>query len=361
MKRIYLIALLAGIPMALSAVFIPILAQELGASYWDIGLIVALFGLANMVSSFVFGRLSDLLGNRKFFVAIGLLASSAAYFMHVFMGSVPAIFIIRFATAFAIGIFSFPMIAYISRLEHYKETIGRYSGIGAFGWFVGQILAALILSYFYIFVLSGVFFLVAFFVSRELPDNWETAIVVPRFPIKIIKKNLPVYLSMFFRHIGAQALWPILTVYMLTLGADKFWIAIIFSINPLLQLFTMEWAGRFSVKHGEANIIRVGLLFAVLAFASLFFIQSFFYIAIVMVLISIAWGFLWVGSLIYLTEKNPEKSTSTGILGSFSSLALVIGPVLGGLITQLWGFQALFVFSTLCACLGLAASAWIKR
>lgn len=356
-----MIALLTGIPMSLSAVFIPILAQELGASFLDIGLIVALFGLANMVSSFVFGRLSDLLGNRKFFVAIGLLASAVAYFMQVFMGSIPQIFIIRFAAAFAIGIFSFPMIAYISRLEHYKETIGRYSGIGAFGWFIGQILAALILSYFYIFILSGMFFLMAFFISRKLPDNWETAIVVPRFPIKIIKKNLPVYLSVFFRHIGMHALWPILTIYMLTLGADKFWVAIIFSINPLLQLFTMSWAGRFSVKHGETNIIRAGLAFAVLALATLFFIQNFFYIAITMAIISVAWGFLWVGSLVYLTERNVEKSTSTGILGSFASLSLVIGPLLGGLITQFWGFQTLFLFAFICACLGLLASAWIKR
>jgi len=361
MKRIYLIGLLVGIPSSLAAVFIPLLAQELGASFWEIGLIVAIFGLAKMVSSFLFGRMSDLLGNRKFFVAIGLLASSVGFFMHVFMDSVPAIFAVRFAAAFAMGIFSFPMIAYISKLEHYKEAIGKYSGVTAFGWFLGNILAALILSYFYIFILSGVFFFLAFLVSRELPDDWDVAMVVPRFPVKMVKKNLPIYLSFFFRHIGFHAMWPMLTVYMMTLGADKFWIAAIFSLNGLFQLFTMDWAGKFSVKHDEANVIRAGLVFGLLAMALLFVITDFFYIAFVMVLVSVAWGFLWVGSLIYLTERNAEKSTSTGILGSFEALATVIGPILGGLITQAWGFQAVFLFAAVMCGVGLMTSAWIKN
>jgi DHA1 family multidrug resistance protein-like MFS transporter len=361
MKKVYMISLLIGIPLSLSAIFIPILAQELGASYWDIGLIVALFGFANMVSSFLFGRLSDLLGNRKFFVAIGLLASAVAFFMQVFMTGILSLMLIRFMAGFMVGIFSFPMIAYVSRLRHYKETIGRYSGVSSFGWFLGHLLAAIILSYHYIFILSGVLFLMAFLISRELPDNWELAVVVPRFPIKLLKKNMHIYLSLFLRHTGLHALWPILPVYMLALGADKFWVAIILAINPLFQLFSMSWAGRFSERHGETAIIKAGLLFSLVAVSLFLLISNFFYIAIIMLLVSVAWGFLWVGSLIYLTENNAEKSTSTGILGSFASFAAVIGPLLGGLITQLWGFQALFLFALACTFLGLLSSLWIRK
>ena len=56
-----------------SWVYIPILAKGLGLSDTYIGIVVALYAFALFLSSYLFGRASDKLGNRIFFLRIGLL------------------------------------------------------------------------------------------------------------------------------------------------------------------------------------------------------------------------------------------------------------------------------------------------
>ena len=69
-----------------SYLLIPILAEELGASKTQVGIIGAVYGLALFGSSYLFGRASDVYG-RKFFLHLGLGVSSLTFFLQVLTDS----------------------------------------------------------------------------------------------------------------------------------------------------------------------------------------------------------------------------------------------------------------------------------
>jgi predicted MFS family arabinose efflux permease len=50
------------------------------------------------------------------------------------------------------------------------------------------------------------------------------------------------------------------------------------------------------------------------------------------VILSLAWGFLYVGCLKFVMERNVEKATSTGILNSTMHISGIIGAFIGGTI-----------------------------
>ena len=57
------------------------------------------------------------------------------------------------------------------------------------------------------------------------------------------------------------------------------------------------------------------------------------------ILLGSSWSCLYVGSLLYLMKYNVEKATCTGILSSLISLARVFGALLGGVLSELFGFE----------------------
>jgi hypothetical protein len=46
-------------------------------------------------------------------------------------------------------------------------------------------------------------------------------------------------------------------------------------------------------------------------------------------------GLLYIGSLLYLFDKNEEKATSSALLESAISVAATIGPMAGGMIAEI--------------------------
>lgn len=76
------IVMLSNLALSASFLFIPILAEELGASKAQIGVIGATYGFAVFASSYLFGRASDVYG-RRFFIHLGLGVSTLTFFLQV--------------------------------------------------------------------------------------------------------------------------------------------------------------------------------------------------------------------------------------------------------------------------------------
>ncbi len=58
------------------------------------------------------------------------------------------------------------------------------------------------------------------------------------------------------------------------------------------------------------------------------------------VLLGCSWACLYVGSLLNLMRRNVEKATCTGMLGSVINLAALSGALVGGTISELFGFKS---------------------
>jgi predicted MFS family arabinose efflux permease len=138
------------------------------------------------------------------------------------------------------------------------------------------------------------------------------------------------------RHTGASGIWIIYPLYIVSLGGDKFWVGLIYSVNTLTQFFLMPYVERFKSK----SLISVGLALSSTVFFAFTFAQDFYQLIPIQILLGGSWSCLYIGSLLYLMRYNVEKATCTGILSSLISLARVFGALLGGVVSELFGFKA---------------------
>lgn len=345
MKNFYTLSFLLNASISATAIFIPLLAAEVGASYFELGIIGMAYGLANFISFYIFGRLSDKTGRRRIFVKFGFLFAAVMFALQVFMNDVFSMVFIRALAGFSLGIFYFPLLAFLTGLEGHKRKIGIYSGFGALGWGFGYVFAGAAGDYSIIFLSTAAFLFLGFFISLFLPDVRHERVEIPKIPFKIIKENWRIYLSLLLRHTGALSVWLIFPLYLMNLGADKFIIGLLLGLNPLAQFFVMSWVGKLSETVRETKIIRTGYVLSAMVFLFYFLSTDVFQIFPIQILLAFSWSFIWAGSLIHLVSKNVEKATSTGIMGSVLGLASVLGPISGGIISQLFGFHAVFIFA----------------
>ena len=343
LKHTNLIQFLAYAAMMASAIFIPVLAvQEFGATDSEIGVIVGGHGLSVFVSSYVFGRASDMHG-RRIFIKSGLLLASFFFFIQIFADSVSSLIILRFLAGFGVGIFPAALTAYVYES---KGPLGKFSSYGSLGWAFGSLItAALALKVFkiadlnfynLIFISSSFMLFTAFLFSVRLHDRKVVKMNIPFFPVKIIKENFSLYLSFFLRHTGANAAWMIFPLYLMELGADAFWVGIIYFLNSGTQFIIMRYIDRFRSQ----LLISTGLGVSILVFVGFGVAQNFREIIPIQALLAVSWSCLYVGSLLFLTDKNIEKATSVGLLNSVTSLCAITGPLIGGFIAEFYGLRA---------------------
>jgi DHA1 family multidrug resistance protein-like MFS transporter len=133
------------------------------------------------------------------------------------------------------------------------------------------------------------------------------------------------------------------------LGGDKFWVGVIYTVNTASQFFVMRFVDRFRGK----TLIYAGLILSSITFFVFTLAQNFYQLLPMQVLLGCSWSCLYVGSLLYLMRRNVEKATCTGILDSVISLAAVAGALIGGIISELFGFRATMYTAAALAAIGL--------
>jgi MFS family permease len=349
---------LTNTSISLSGLFIPLMARDMGISYLGIGLIVTTYGLASFFSYSLFGRLSDIRGERKSFIQAGLVASSVAFFLQVLMRDSLSLILIRGLAGFSIGMFTFPLLAYFSGHCARDEKIALYVGFGSLGWFAGYFLAGAVADYTLMFVIAGILFVASMVISFRLKETQRTKVKLSPFT-KVVKKNFAVYLTYFLRHTGAQAVWTIFPIYLIGIGANVFWVGVIHGLNTLTQFFVMAVLSKRENMNGK-NLIRLGLITSAAVFALYSFTTSYIQVFPVQLLLGVSYSFIYVGSLLQLLEKNVETATCTGLFGSTNSLTYVTGPLLAGVVSQFFGMTAVMLVSCGLSLSALAASQLIK-
>jgi MFS family permease len=334
MKDIYRlipIQFLSNSALFASALFIPILAGELSASDFQVGLIVGAYGFALFVSNYIFGRYSDIHG-KKLFLQIGLILSGIACLIQILGTDVWSLAIARTIVGFCAGIYPSALLAkaYLIREEH----IGKFTSFGSFGWSFGILVAGILSIYWQIFLFSSILFFIAFLISFMVSFKDDVKIAVPLFPKDVIKRSLPAYMALLVRHTGAMGVWTIFQLYLHEdLGGSLLSIAILYSLNPFGQFVTMQFIDRFK----STRLISAGLLISIVSFSAMAMVTDFWMMVIPWVVLSVAWAFLYVGSLKFVMERNIEKATSTGLLNSTLHISGIIGALMGGLVSFHFG------------------------
>ncbi|MEM0449462.1 MAG: MFS transporter [Methanomassiliicoccales archaeon] len=352
------IQLLSSASLSAASLLIPNLARDgFGASNWEIGILVAGYSAAIFVSSYFFGRFSDIHG-RKRVLQSGLLLAAIALFLQIFAYNTFALTVSRLIVGMCAGIYPAALLAHVYEND---KKIGKFSSYGSLGFGLGTLIAGIIGIYLEIFIFSAAMMLIAFAISLKLPFGKESIHHVPLFPKDILRRNFPVYLSIMFRHTGANMIWVIYPLFLADLGASPLFIGAIYAVNALGQFFFMQMTD----KYKAVPLVVIGFIMSIVTFPSYTLAQVYWQIIPSQIMIALAWSTLYVGSIKYIMERNEEKGTSAGLLQSALSISAIMGALLGGFASGFFGFKGCMYIATAVAIIGLAiflfGNRWIRH
>ena len=322
--------IVAGAPL-MADLFIPQFAEILGATKLEIGILGTVFALSMFFSAAIFGRMSDTIGRKKI-LFLGFFLAGLFYAISFFSRSFSNFFILRMLQGISVGIYPGALAAYVNENNGTMDDYSAYGalGIALFMWVSGVIVNIIKLRW--IFVSVGILYFISLFLTMHIKEEHIKSIEVPIFPIKVIMKNINLYLAIFFTFTGITITWTFWILFLNKLGATPFAAGYITMINPLFEFLTLKFiANRIKFRSTGLGIFILSVSFSLFAFA-----RNPLQLIPLQVFAGMGWAFMYAGSLNDIMKNNREKGTATGILQSSISLGYIVGPFVAGLITLIF-------------------------
>ena len=341
-------------------VFMPIIAQGVTDSIFEIGLLVASFSFAQILSEIYFGRHSDKKGTRLKFIRIGFIGCAIAFGAHYFATDLSMFFIVRIAAGVASGIMIPAMIAYTYEANVDKKRAATVISFHALGWMAGIAAAGLANDLQLIFLISAASFIVGLLFTIRLPNPEQEKEVEPGTTKRVISKNKFLFLSLLLRHIGAAAVWVVLPIMIVDKwGGELYHISIVYTANTITAFILMNVMAS-KIHLSNITKFKIGIGCTTFVFVGLSFVTEWWMAMPFMSLVGATWAFLFIGGNFHLMENNP-RSTSTGIFSSTLSIATVVGPVVAGSIAFLFDYVAVMYFAIAIIVCAFAVSLKVRK
>jgi MFS transporter, DHA1 family, multidrug resistance protein len=322
----------------------PFYAEEMGASPTELGLLMAVYSLMQLLFAPIWGRISDRIG-RKPVMMIGIFGLALSFFL---MGLSTELWML-FAARVVGGILSSAnmptVMAYVADITTEEDRgkgmgiIGASVGLGfIFGPAIGGIFSEQNLHLpFYIAGVSALltFFLVMFVLKESLTLEQRRHQVRERTPLlKAFKGHLSIlFIMQWFVSLslsGLEATFAYFAYEKANLGTVQ--LGYIFMIMGFAGAIVQGGlVGRLTKKHGEGVVIQLGIIISIIGFGLILLTDSFVTAAIYLTVFGIGNGLIRPSVSALLTKQSTAgHGSTTGLLSSFDSLGRIIGPPLGG-------------------------------
>ncbi len=342
---------------------LPFYAKHFNASEATIGVLASSFAVAQFIFSPLWGRLSDRFG-RKPIISIALLGNSLAFLSFAMAQNLESLFVSRFLQ----GVFSaagLPVAqAYVADVTTKEERIRGMGNLGAalaMGFIVGPSIGG---------ILSSVHFTLPFFAASvvAMANFWSVQIFLPESLTKkaeklVIKEGFlnikqmyhglrgelgPLFILVFLWSYGLsnnQVAVPLLGLEKLALGAVT--IGLFFGLMGATSAFVQAvLLQKIARTIGEHKTAVLGLAIMAIALFLMPFSIMPGMMALTMMTVSLGSG-LSRPTINTLISKGTHEGqgTTMGVATAFESLGRILGPLLGGELFYLFGYQAPFLIS----------------
>ena len=345
--------------IAITFVFMPIIASGVAESIFEIGIIVAAFAFAQILTETYFGRMSDRKAKRLLFIRVGFILCALTFGLHYFADNTTHLIIARIGAGIASGIMIPPMLAYAYEAGKGKSKVASVISFHALGWLAGIVAAGLANDEKLIFVVSSGFFIIGFLLSLRLPKLQTEKIIGKGIIKKIIVKNKFLFSSLLIRHIGAAAAWTVLPIMLMEyFGAELYQVSIVYVANTLTAFLVMNLMSK-RIQIQNITKYKIGIGMTVIVFVGLALITDWWMAWPFMAIVGCSWAFLFIGGNFHLMENNP-RSTSTAIFSSTLAISTVIGPVIAGAIAYYTDYTVVMYFSIIVTLFAFIISSKMK-
>jgi DHA1 family multidrug resistance protein-like MFS transporter len=345
--------------IAITFVFMPIIASGVAESIFEIGIIVAAFAFAQILTETYFARMSDRKAKRLLFIRVGFILCALTFGLHYFADNTTYLIIARIGAGIASGIMIPPMLAYAYEAGKGKSKVASVISFHALGWLAGIVAAGIANDEKLIFVVSSGFFIIGFLLSLRLPKLQTEKIIGKGIIKKIIVKNKFLFSSLLIRHIGAAAAWTVLPIMLMEyFGAELYQVSIVYVANTLTAFLVMNLMSK-RIQIQNITKYKIGIGMTVIVFVGLALITDWWMAWPFMAIVGCSWAFLFIGGNFHLMENNP-RSTSTAIFSSTLAISTVIGPVIAGAIAYYTDYTMVMYFSIIVTLFAFIISSKMK-
>lgn len=154
------------------------------------------------------------------------------------------------------------------------------------------------------------------------------------------------YVSVGLQDLALAAMIIFEPIFLHQLGYSIAHIALYYSLVYFLYIFLVPFGGKMVARKGPQRSIALSTIFLVLYYVSLLQIPNFpalFWIA--PFLFALQKTFYWPGyhADFIATSSQGQRGKELSGLYTVSTLMYIIGPLLGGMVIKLFGYQALFL------------------
>ncbi|QIZ08832.1 MFS transporter [Priestia megaterium] len=321
---------------------LPFYAEEIGANPTELGLLMAVYSLMQLIFAPVWGQVSDRIG-RKPVMMIGITGLGLSFLIQALSTELWMLFAARIIGGILSSANMPTAMAYVADITTEENRgkgmgiVGAATGLGfVFGPAIGGIFSKFSLNMpFYLASGSSFITLILVFLLlketaqkkgklfKEKPSLWKafSGAVSVLFLVQLL-----ISLSLS----GLEATFAYFAAKKADLGATQ--LGYIFMIMGFASAIVQGGlVGKLTKKYGERIVIQGGIIVSALGFGLILLVNSFATAALYLTIFGLGNGVIRpsVSSLITKTSSAGYGS-STGLLSSFDSLGRIIGPPLGG-------------------------------
>ncbi len=345
---------------------LPFYAEDLGATPFEVTMIIASFSGMQLIAAPIWGRFSDRTGRRRLLIA-GLFASAISYLIFALADSIAILLISRAAAGAAGGTISVAQ-AYVADSTKGEERAHGLGLIGAASG-LGIMLGPAIGGYFSRFGLGAPGLVAAglcafnalaaiLFLPESKPFLDRAANVVKgqassfggwirsltRYPLNILLGVYFLALSSF------TSMTSVLALYLeRTFAMDASDMGLVFTLAGAVTVVIRGGAvGRIVKAFGEAATVRAGCVLLAISVGAIPFLPNKWWLALLVPLWACSTGILFP-SLASLISRATDEHSQGSILGG-SQLAggtgRVVGPLWAGALFQSYSIVSPFLFGS---------------
>lgn len=339
---------------------LPFFAEAMGANATHLGMLFAVYSVMQFLFAPMWGRLSDRMG-RKPVIIIGIGGFSLSFVLFGLSTELWMLYAARILGG-ALSSAALPTVmAYVADTTNDDQRGGAMGRIGAamglgitfgpvIGGFLGEVSPA-----FPFFVAAAVGFLVCLFAAAFLPESLtaESRSAArhhpgPRVGVVGLSKAVVgpmgfVLILAFLSNFASANLQGTFALFSeVQFGAGKSELGILFGVMGVAMAFSQGFLiGPMIRRWGEKQTIQTGLLLNGVGFIGFLFATSLLTMLPSMSVMGMGFAMMMpsVNSWISKRGAAEHQGVNMGIVNSYASLGRVFGPVAGGLIFDLVGYQ----------------------
>jgi MFS family permease len=355
---LYIAVFMSSLGLGLLSPILPVYVDQFAASSTVLGIVFGAYSASRTLFMPPVGYLSDRMGRRGFIIT-GLLLFTLVSPLYAVADGVAQLILVRFLQGMAAAMLMPVAMSYIGELApEGKEgflmgtfTSAFFAGLG-FGPLIGGFLRDRY-SMEAAFYGMGALSLLALIVTavtlppdgsasgqredKEHGGTGEMLSLTPRLSALLFFR--------FTRALGIGFVWVLMPLYaVIELHITSFQVGILLSVNTFVTTFLQSPLGHLSDRMGHLRSITLGSIIAALAVSAISWAPGYRELVLISLVLGLA-GALIVPSGSALAVELGRSEGMGRIMGLYStslSLGTMAGPVLGGVITDLWNIRSVF-------------------